>query len=77
MMADLIDRQVAYNTLTAYYHHKTDIQHAALHEALNRVPPAVEVVRCAECYHYDEESEKCILNNSEFKPTDYCSYGSR
>lgn len=35
-----IDRQAAYEVLTAYYHHKTDIQHAALHEALNRVPSA-------------------------------------
>ena len=38
---------------------------------------AVEVVRCKDCYHYDEESEKCILNNSEMKPMDYCSYGSK
>lgn len=76
-VGDLISRQAAYEVLTAYYHHTTDIQHAALHEALNIVPPAVEVVRCQDCYHYDEESEKCILNNSEFKPTDYCSYGSR
>lgn len=78
-MDDLISRKAAYDVLTAYYHHKTDIQHAALHEALNRVPSvdAAEVVRCAECYHYDEESEMCILNNSEFEPTDYCSYGSR
>ena len=37
---------------------------------------AVKVVRCKDCYHYDEESEKCILNNSEMKPMDYCSYGS-
>lgn len=36
----------------------------------------VDVVRCKNCYHYDEESEKCILNNSEMKPMDYCSYGS-
>lgn len=37
---DLISRRAAYEVLTAYYHHKTDIQHAALHEALNRVPTA-------------------------------------
>ena len=37
-MSDLIDRHAAYEVLTAYYHHKTDIQHAALHEALNRIP---------------------------------------
>ena len=39
-MSDLIDRQVAYDVLTAYYHHKTGIQHAALHDALNKVPTA-------------------------------------
>lgn len=45
-MADYIDRQAAYDVLTAYYHHKTDMQHAALHEALNRVPSAdVQPVR--------------------------------
>ncbi len=40
MIDDLISRRAAYEVLTAYYHHKTDIQHAALHEALNRVPTA-------------------------------------
>lgn len=39
-MSDLIDRQAAYETLTDYYHHRTEIQHAALHDALNRVPAA-------------------------------------
>ena len=38
---------------------------------------AVEVVRCKDCYHYDEEHSRCLLNNSDFKPTDYCSYGSK
>ena len=48
-------------------------------KALSALPSAdaVEVVRCKDCYHYDEESEKCILNNSEMKPMDYCSYGSK
>ena len=35
---DTISRQAAYDTLTEYYHHKTDIQHKALAEALSRVP---------------------------------------
>lgn len=34
----LIDADKAYTILTDYYHHKTDIQHQALIEALNRVP---------------------------------------
>lgn len=37
-MNDLIRRQAAYDTLTEYYHHMTDIQHKALAEALSRVP---------------------------------------
>lgn len=40
MTDDLISRQAAYNTLTEYYHHKTDAQHIALAEALSRVPSA-------------------------------------
>ena len=39
-MSDLITRQAAYDTLTKYYHHHTDVQHAALREALSRVPDA-------------------------------------
>lgn len=36
----LISRQAAYETLAEYYHHKTEIQHEALREALGRVPAA-------------------------------------
>lgn len=43
---DLIDRQTAYEVLTAYYHHKTETQRKALREALNKVPSAdVQSVR--------------------------------
>lgn len=37
-MDDLISREQAYFTLTEYYHHKTEIQHRGLREALNSVP---------------------------------------
>lgn len=37
-MAELIDREATYEVLTSFYHHKTDIQHNALREALNKVP---------------------------------------
>ena len=37
-MGRLIDSQTAYDVLTAYYHHTTDVQHAALRDALSRVP---------------------------------------
>lgn len=36
-MSNLIDVGNAYNTLTEYYGHKTDIQHTALTDALSRV----------------------------------------
>ena len=39
-MSDLIDRQKAYEVISDYYHHTTDVQHEALREALNRVPSA-------------------------------------
>ena len=47
----LIDADVAYKVLSEYYHHKTDIQHKGLREALDRVPSvdAVPVVRCKDC----------------------------
>lgn len=37
-MSDMIDREEAYKVLSDYYHHKTDAQHEALKEALDRVP---------------------------------------
>lgn len=45
----MIERQAAYDTLTGYYHHTTEIQHKALREALERVPSAQpEVLACGE-----------------------------
>ena len=40
MANDYISREAAYDTLTDYYHHRTDIQHQTLREALSRVPAA-------------------------------------
>lgn len=37
-MADLIDRKATYYILTEYYHHKTQMQHVALLDALIKVP---------------------------------------
>lgn len=39
-MSDLISREAAYDTLSEYYHHRTDIQHKGLREALDLVPSA-------------------------------------
>lgn len=36
----LIDAEEAYKVLTDYYHHRTEIQHKALKEAIERVPIA-------------------------------------
>ena len=40
METDYISREAAYKTLSEYYHHRTEIQHNALREALNRTPAA-------------------------------------
>lgn len=37
-MGRLIDIDEAYKVLTDYYHHRTEIQHKALKEAIERVP---------------------------------------
>lgn len=39
-MSRLIDAEETYRVLTDYYHHRTDGQHEALREALERVPSA-------------------------------------
>lgn len=39
-MSDLISREKAYEVLTEYYHHTTELQHKALREALDMVPSA-------------------------------------
>ena len=87
-MDDLISRQTAIDALGERPMVWTSDDDYSLGErnqydidrlAVETVPSvdAVDVVRCKDCYHYDEESEKCILNNSEMKPMDYCSYGSK
>ena len=37
-MMDLIDREKAYEVLTEYYHHRMEIQHKGLREALAKAP---------------------------------------
>lgn len=82
-MSDYIDRQTAIQAVMDLPDcpngYSDTYDKACIIGLLEEVPSigAVEVVRCKDCYHYDEESEKCILNNSEMKPTDYCSYGSK
>ena len=44
-MSDLISREKAFEVLTEYYHHRLDVQHRALREALARVPTADARIR--------------------------------
>ena len=43
-MSRLIDADEAYKVLSEYYHQRTEIQHKALREALDRVP-TVETIK--------------------------------
>ena len=87
-MADLIDRPMAYNVLTDYYHHNTDVQHIALTDALSKVPSveAEPVVKCKDCKYQDKgENESESWNVCNYRPwlyfnindDDYCSNGER
>ena len=87
-MRRLIDADEAYKVLTDYYHHKTEIQHKALKEAIERVPivDAEPVVRCRDCKFYLYSEEMCGLLNTRlhFYETDnvwtrdcFCSWGER
>ena len=61
---DLIDREKTYEALTEYYHHRLEIQHKGLREALAKVPTiepkhghwikfdyylGIDVYKCSEC----------------------------
>lgn len=83
-----IDADYAYKVLTEYYHQRTDVQHLALKEALDRVPTAdvVEVVRCKECKWWDEttcsstltpDNRLCLANCCYWRADDFCSFGER
>ena len=39
-MSEYIDREAAYEVLTDYYHHTTQIMHDSLKEGLSRIPVA-------------------------------------
>lgn len=76
-----IDADEVYKVLTDYYHHRTEIQHKALKEAIERVPTvdAVPVVQCKDCEFYTEEERWCRRLGlcGAFHPNDYCSHGER
>ena len=86
-MRRLIDADEVYKVLTDYYHHKTEIQHKALKEAIGRVPTvdAVEVVRCKDCVNCSECITddgmyiyiRCLRNGATICENDFCSWGER
>ena len=80
-MRDLISREKAYEVLTEYYHHKTEMQHKALREALDRVPSAQPEQRtCVNCGRtvnnggwYADGRTRCPIEEHYALPKDgYC-----
>lgn len=78
MMQDLISRQAAIDEAYAVIVDDAvyDVVQVETLEGLPSVD-AVEIVHCKDCYHYDEEHSRCLLNDSDFEPEDFCSYGSK
>ena len=70
---DLISRKEAYDTLSEYYHHSTETQHAALKEALDKVPPfsgsedLVSVIRCRNCEYFGDYVNGSYCTRPYFK----------
>lgn len=78
----LINADEAFRVLSAYYHHRTEEQHDALREALDRVPEAV--VRCRDCKYIGLPLSPTDYNACKHKramvyaPVDgFCCWGER
>ena len=83
-MARLIDADEAYKVLTDYYHHKTEIQHKAFKEAIDRVPTVdpvkhghwVEQERCDWVYSKECRCSECgkyrLMTNPFGREWNYC-----
>ena len=42
--------------------------------------PSIEIIRCRECKHWNEEDHWCNIRDSygwDYKANDFCSYGER
>ena len=42
--------------------------------------PSIDIVRCKECRHWNEEDHWCNIRDSygwDYKPDDFCSYGQK
>ena len=80
----LIDAEEAYKVLTDYYHHKTEIQHDALKEAIERVPTVdpvkhghwVEQEHCDWVYSKEYRCSECgkyrLMTNPFGREWNYC-----
>lgn len=65
----LIDSEDAFTVLTAYYHHRTEIQHEALKDALGRVPTIDPVehggwIPCSERLPEEKKAVYWVCNDS-------------
>ena len=71
----LIDADEAYKVLTDYYHHRTEIQHKALEEAIERVPTVDPVKHGhwikSEKSDHEWECSACGYGLSDYRTT-YC-----
>ena len=80
----LIDADEAYKVLTDYYHHRTEIQHNALKEAIERVPTVdpvkhghwVEQEHCDWVYSKECRCSECgkyrLMTNPFGREWNYC-----
>ena len=75
----LVNADEVYKVLTDYYHHRTEIQHEALKEAIGRVPTvdAVPIVRCKDCQWWNNNDGNCSVNEGLWLTTNFCSWGLR
>ena len=72
-MTDLVSRAALFNALSNV---KTlEEAFAAIQNA--QTADGVEVVRCKDCWRYNAEYRFCVLNDSDFMPDDFCSYGDQ
>lgn len=79
-MGRLVDADEVYKVLTNYYHHRTEIQHKMLKEAIGKVPTVdvVEVVKCKDCKYWKDDG--CKNDNHGYCPInedDFCPWGER
>ena len=83
-MARLIDADEAYKVLTDNYHHRTELQHKALKEAIGRVPTVdpfkhghwVEQEHCDWVYSKEYRCSECgqyrLMTNPVGREWNYC-----